>query len=161
MSFDEHTKKNYFDTLDDNGNKTQSVQVWASEHPELQQACIKNQICLNSPPYKFQYQLLPTIRQNGPTCGLVALCMALNGHIQQEELLFFARHMGFTNNGEMFSCRNMMQLTKRILSSNEGYRDVVVELQQGDLCSIKTEKRLLQGSLMLVPYPFQCHFYFN
>ncbi|GBP68231.1 UPF0692 protein CG33108 [Eumeta japonica] len=72
---------------------------WASDFVELREACRKNKICMEIEPYKFVYRHFESILQIGPTCGLVALSMMLNGKVSIDELLRLAKAKGYSNNG--------------------------------------------------------------
>lgn len=126
---------------------------WALQS-ELREACIKNKLCLETLPFIFKYNSFDSILQEGPTCGLVALSMLLRGKKSPSEVLTIAKQNGFTNNGEMFSCKNMVKLAKIILDELE-VEDYRIELKNGMLLEENIVERLLEGSLLLVPYPFQ------
>lgn len=126
---------------------------WAANYPDLQQACINNGICLLSTPHQYQYQTFKTIIQEGPTCGLVALTMMLKEDLKVNEVLEIARKKGYTNNGEMFSCKDMMNLII-IMSSICNTNNLKIELRKGELCSNFIINKLLNKCLLLVPYPF-------
>lgn len=128
--------------------------AWASEHRELREACIKSKICQNSPPFTYKYKYFESISQIGPTCGLVALSMLVNGAVKPDELLSIAKFKGYTSNGEMFSCKQMVKLAEEVFSLVD-IENVRCELQCGTLFSPETIQRLNNGAVMLVPYPFQ------
>lgn len=127
---------------------------WASEYPELREACVKNGVCINKAPFNYKYKWFESILQIGPTCGLVALSMLVNGEATPEELLSIAKLEGFTSNGEMFSCKNMVKLAEKVHSLAE-IDNVTCILKHGGLFSTETVERLLKGAVLLVPYPFQ------
>lgn len=128
--------------------------AWASEHHELREACIKSNICHDRAPFSYKYRYFESIPQIGPTCGLVALSMLVNGKATPDELLSIAKSKGYTSNGEMFSCKQMDKLAEEALSLAE-IENVNCELRYGCLCNSETVKRLLNGAVMLVPYPFK------
>lgn len=92
----------------------------------------------------------PSIVQDGPVCGLVALCMA--GHqlgstdIAVDEILTKAKYLGFTNNGEMFSAADMCTLAETLYTC------------RAKLVSEKSERwdqvidALLRNKPVLIPY---------
>ena len=127
--------------------------TWASDHEELREACARNQICYENPPFKYKYKYFKSIKQIGPTCGLVALSMSVNGAVSPEELLSIAKLEGFTSNGEMFSCKQMVKLTEKVHSLAE-IENVSCMLKRGGLFSSETIERLINGAVLLVPYPF-------
>ncbi|XP_013785096.1 UPF0692 protein C19orf54 homolog [Limulus polyphemus] len=98
----------------------------------------------------FYQQVYPVLQQ-GPMCGIVALCMAnqiLNSQdsISVDKVLFQAQHKGFTKQGEMFSARNMAVLAEDVLKCNadvweNGLSDTVAVLHH-----------LAEGWPILVPY---------
>lgn len=130
--------------------------TWASEHPELREACFKNRICYEKPPFSYKYRYFESIMQIGPTCGLVALSMAVNGEASPDELLSIAKLKGYTSNGEMFSCKNMVKLTEKAFSLAE-IEGVSCTLKKGGLYSSETIERLLSGAVLLVPYDADCN----
>lgn len=126
---------------------------WATEYPELREACLKNNICLNGPPAEFRYKHFESIQQVGPTCGLVALSMMLNGVLPAAEILNIAKSERYTNNGEMFSCKAMLELAQKVLHLTN-VKGVNMSLHSNGLYSDWVIKRLLGGTVVLVPYPF-------
>ncbi|XP_075983269.1 actin maturation protease [Anticarsia gemmatalis] len=133
-----------------------SICKWATEHPELWESCVKNNICVDKPPYKYKYKWFESILQIGPTCGLVALSMLVNGEATPDELLSIAKLQGFTSNGEMFSCKQMAKLAEKAHSLAE-IDNVRCLLKQGGLFSTDTVERLLNGAILLVPYDADCN----
>ncbi|XP_013193695.2 actin maturation protease [Amyelois transitella] len=123
---------------------------WALDH-ELSQACEKYHVCLNEAPFKYKYKHFESRIQVGPTCGLVALSMLCNDEITPEELLSIAKMEGYSNNGEMFSCENMIKLTEKVFNLTE-INNVKYELRRGGLFSKETIEKLLDGAVLLVPY---------
>ncbi|CAD0203735.1 unnamed protein product [Chrysodeixis includens] len=126
--------------------------AWASEHRELREACIKSKIFQDKPPHTYKYRYFESISQIGPTCGLVALSMLVNGAVNPNELLTIAKFKGYTNNGEMFSCKQMVKLAEDVFSLVDNMENVRCELQSGNLSSPETIKRLINGAVLLVPY---------
>ncbi|CAB3248650.1 unnamed protein product [Arctia plantaginis] len=132
------------------------ILLWASEHPELKDACVKNGMCLYKPPFKYKYKYFQSRMQIGPTCGLVAMSMLVNGEATPDELLSIAKLEGYTNNGEMFSCKQMVKLVEKVHSLTE-IGNIRCMLQQGGLFSSEIIERLLNGAILLVPYDADCN----
>lgn len=126
---------------------------WASEHPQLQEACAKNNLCLHDTPFRYRYKEFESILQVGPTCGLVALSMLVNGEVAADEILNITKLEGFTHNGEMFSCKYMSKLVEKVFSIVE-LDNVEYSVKNGGLFSKETVDKLLEGAVLLVPYPF-------
>ncbi|KAK3917291.1 UPF0692 protein C19orf54 [Frankliniella fusca] len=102
------------------------------------------------PPLLTVYQYLPSILQEGPQCGLVALAMAAaitRSSISVQVLLSEAQSRGFSYQGEMFSVDDMASLAQatlpgvsvKIIDGLQDNRDTVVH-------------SLAQGAILLVPY---------
>lgn len=91
--------------------------TWALEYPELQKACFLARVCEDRAPQHCQLRKVASILQEGPTCGLTALSMLLNGAPNPTELLQLAKQLGYTNNGEMFSAQNLFKLICDALNS--------------------------------------------
>ncbi|XP_053613718.1 actin maturation protease [Plodia interpunctella] len=123
---------------------------WASDH-QLWEACAKYRVCLDKEPFRYKYKHFESKIQVGPTCGLVALSMLFNDEITPDKLLNIAKTEGYTNNGEMFSCKNMMKLTEKILYLAE-ISNVKYNLKNSGLCSKEIIEKLLEGAVLLVPY---------
>nr|CAH7765056.1 unnamed protein product [Callosobruchus chinensis] len=124
---------------------------WAELYPEIYKICHLFKLHEVSNPVKFSYKSLKELTQNGPQCGLVALAMCL-GRSDREtvnELYKTAKGLGYTYNGEMFSVQDMFHLASIFLS-----KDASASVHEGDLNSEQIKQFLLQGGLMLVPYPF-------
>lgn len=86
-------------------------------------------------------------------CGLVALSMASQvfpDTVDVSSLLEAARRQGFTSHGEMFSCDAMAKLAEEVITGVEASvrRDVLSS-------STTFTNILMQGDLILVPYPFK------
>lgn len=123
---------------------------WFADYPELMKMYTLygyNNLLL---PLRYKYTSIPYYKQDGPQCGLVALAMIMRKPTKEnvDDLFETAKKANFTNNGEMFSVKNMCELARMKL---EGYR---VELFKGDLCCDFIKEFLLSGGQMLVPYPF-------
>ncbi|XP_050332490.1 UPF0692 protein CG33108 [Bactrocera neohumeralis] len=149
--------------------------IWALEYPELQKACFLARVCEDSAPLHCQLHKVTTILQEGPTCGLTALSMLLNGAPNPRELLQIARKLHYTNNGEMFSAQNLFQLIRdTLISANTSVAEVIkttkaatnntsanerqtravahCELHQGPLDCVKVRSALEAGACIFVPY---------
>ncbi|XP_072464355.1 actin maturation protease isoform X3 [Notamacropus eugenii] len=97
---------------------------------------------------------VPSLIQEGPQCGLVALWMAgsllaLPQDIPLENIVAVALERGYTAQGEMFSAASMARLAKEVFGCQ-------VELLSGGLgepnrCHIL--QHLIAGFPLLVPYP--------
>ncbi|VVC87666.1 UPF0692 protein CG33108 [Leptidea sinapis] len=124
---------------------------WASPEPSLREACLINNVCLHQTPYKFSYKHYEPILQVGPTCGLVALSMLLKKLISPDELLNLAKAEGYSNNGEMLSCKNMAQLARKALNSAE-IENIRISVIEGGPNNKETLKALLNGSILMIAY---------
>lgn len=138
--------KRYFDP---------AVCTWALENEELRESCTRNKICHERSPFRYKYRYFKSIKQIGPTCGLVALSMSVNGVVSPEELLNIAKLEGFTSNGEMFSCKQMVKLAEKVYTLAE-IEHVSCTLKRGGLFSTDTIERLMNGAVLLVPYDADC-----
>lgn len=125
--------------------------AWASSDPELRIACIFGQVCTNKPPYRIKYTKFEPITQVGPTCGLVALSMVINGKVEPGDILNISKSEGYSSNGEMFSCNNMAKLAEKVFLS-AGIEDMSVTANIRSLFSPNTVDDLLNGAVLLVPY---------
>ncbi|XP_034833815.1 actin maturation protease [Maniola hyperantus] len=124
---------------------------WASHEPQLWEVCAKNSLCLHEAPFQYKYKHFESIMQIGPTCGLVALSMLLNGEVSPDELLNITKMEGYSNNGEMFSCKHMGQLAEKAISLAE-QDDINFFVKTGDLFSEEVILKLLNGAVLLVAY---------
>ncbi|XP_045776780.1 UPF0692 protein CG33108 [Maniola jurtina] len=124
---------------------------WASQEPQLWEVCAKNSLCLHAAPFQYKYKHFESIMQIGPTCGLVALSMLLNGEVSPDELLNITKMEGYSNNGEMFSCKDMGQLAEKAISLAE-LENINFFVKTGDLFSEEIILKLLNGAVLLVPY---------
>lgn len=158
--------------------------TWALEYPELQKACFLARVCEDKAPQHCQLRKVTSIIQEGPTCGLAALSMLLNGTPNPSELLQIAKELGYTNNGEIFSAQNLFQLICDTLKSANSYMAEVIktaktitndtsvtetvanecqnalaaaecELHQGPLDCVKVRSALQAGACIFVPYPLR------
>lgn len=125
---------------------------WDTKYPQLWEACAKFNVCVDEAPYKYSYRAFDSIIQVGPTCGLVALSMLMNGEVTPDKILTIARHEGFTCQGEMLSCKNLVILAEKVISLAEV--NLQCSLRFGGLFSEEIVEKLLNGAALLVPYPF-------
>ncbi|XP_023444690.1 actin maturation protease isoform X1 [Dasypus novemcinctus] len=96
---------------------------------------------------------LPSLIQEGPQCGLVALWMAGTllvppGGIPLESLVQVAKERGYTAQGEMFSVADMGKLAQEVLGCQ-------AELLCGGLGSPNRDRvlqHLIAGQPLLIPY---------
>ncbi|KOB65690.1 UPF0692 protein [Operophtera brumata] len=124
---------------------------WTSSDPELRRACIFESVCTDKPPYRIKYTKFTPITQVGPTCGLVALSMVINGKIAPDKILDISKSEGYSSNGEMFSCKNMAKLAGKVFGS-ASIEDINVRVNSRSLFSPETVESLLEGAVLLVPY---------
>ncbi|XP_055906386.1 actin maturation protease [Eupeodes corollae] len=143
---------------------------WADAWPELQKACFLCKVCTYAPPKACRYNNIPSILQKGPTCGLAALSMLLNGNPTAEELLKKAKQLNYTNNGEMFSAKNLFKLICDTLTDrdNDGSKTTTVttatvaggsempqfdcQMYEGQLNCAKVRDCLLNGACIFIAY---------
>lgn len=104
-------------------------------------------------PEELGYKHVNPMIQEGPTCGLVALCMIVSLIPRKwsiQELLEDAQALGFSRSGEMFSVDNMASFAKHVLGDY-----FTVELFSGGLAQRKDsiiDDLLNAKALYLVPY---------
>lgn len=125
---------------------------WAQSYPDLHKICTLFQMTELVNPIKFKYKMLQQFLQDGPQCGLIALAMCIGNPTKEsvEKLYVSAKNHSFTYNGEMFSVREMADLAKEHLPS-----ETEIEVHNGSLDSDFIQTFLLNGGIMLVPYPLQ------
>ncbi|XP_055606185.1 actin maturation protease [Uranotaenia lowii] len=129
--------------------------IWANQYPEIQKACYLRRVCQYARPKELRVQNVASILQVGPTCGLTALSMLFEGSPSTTTLLELAIGKGYSNNGEMFSARQLADLLAIGLQENchlVEYKPVTHTLQEGNLDSPENVANLRQGSIFLVPY---------
>lgn len=130
--------------------------TWATQYPEIQKACYLRRVCQFSPPKEMRVQNVPAILQTGPTCGLTALSMFFEGSPSAKAFLDMARARGYTNNGEMFSARQLNDLLAQGLENNRHlceYKTVShTMIAEGWLDDSSIRKQLQKGSIFVVPY---------
>uniref|UniRef100_A0A182XXQ1 Actin maturation protease n=1 Tax=Anopheles stephensi TaxID=30069 RepID=A0A182XXQ1_ANOST len=131
--------------------------AWATQYPEIQKACFLNRVCQYAPPRELRVQNVEPILQNGPTCGLTALSMIFDGAPSSKALLELAVARGYSNNGEMFSARQLNELFEQVLEENRHlveYKPVTHTLVGGWMDDPNIQVKLRLGAMFLVPYPF-------
>lgn len=79
--------------------------------------------------------------------------MLINGEVSPEEILNIAKLEGYTNNGEMFSVKNMGKLAEKVFSLAD-IENMKYDVKNGYLYSVETVEDLLNGAMIMVPYPF-------
>ncbi|XP_063831539.1 actin maturation protease [Ostrinia nubilalis] len=134
-----------------NSHEYSKLCEWAGEDPELQEACTKNNLGLHTVPFKHKYNKFKSILQVGPTCGLVALSMLVNGAVPPDEILNITKSEGYTYNGEMFSCKYMAKIVEKVFNL-ANIENVKCSVKIGGLFSPETIEKLLEGAVLLVPY---------
>nr|CAD7602331.1 unnamed protein product [Timema genevievae] len=105
---------------------------------------------LKEAPRILSYKYVAPILQDGPKCGLVALCMAsyFTPHpISVDHLYEVARLQGYTNLGEMFSVDFMAALVRHTFQPCPQ----VEILHQGLQDKENVLRHIQNGSLLLVP----------
>lgn len=127
---------------------------WASSIEELKTACQRHGVCLYAEPSIWRYTNFESILQVGPTCGLVALSMLLQKAMTPDNILKIAKYLGYTNNGEMFSVKNMFSLIEYVLKK-VNIDNLAVERCKQKIFDERVVQALIDGSVMLVPYPLK------
>ncbi|KAH1003193.1 hypothetical protein HUJ05_011133 [Dendroctonus ponderosae] len=118
---------------------------WAQPHPELHKVCtLFGRLELRAP-LAWRYRPLPSLLQQGPQCGLVALAMLSGAPV--DAIQAHAHAQGYTSQGELFSCDHMLELAQRFLRPPATCR-----LYSGRLDDAPIKRFLLQGGCLLVPY---------
>lgn len=125
------------------------TEQWFTRHTEIEKLYTLfgySQLCN---PLRYSYTPIPSYVQEGPQCGLVALAMIMQNATKEsvQDLLETAKAANFTYNGEMFSVQEMCLLAKTKLTDNK------VEVYCGNLNRKFVKEFLLNGGLILVPYP--------
>lgn len=124
-----------------------SVALWAHHQPDLQKACFFRRICETLPPKEYRLTPIVSQIQEGPTCGLTAISMLLGQTVAPTDLLRQAIKMEYTQNGEMFSATNMLNI---LLA--QAPNDIEAYLHDGVLSCDAIRNEMKVGSLLLVPY---------
>lgn len=126
---------------------------WAYKIPEVQRACLLAHVCQKTQPKYCRCKVnIKAITQNGPTCGLTALNMLSGGIPASDDLLRLAQEKKFTNHGEMFCARHLMELAVHIFGLID--HPVAIECFSGQLNCDRIKAELRNGACLLVAYPF-------
>lgn len=99
---------------------------WAVAHPDVQRAFYFANVCTVTAPVYCKYYDIEPITQVGPTCGLTALSMIFNGKPSADELLVYAKSRNYTNNGEMFSAENLLNIFNDFVTKVDGNKENAV-----------------------------------
>ncbi|XP_053695109.1 UPF0692 protein CG33108 [Sabethes cyaneus] len=129
--------------------------IWATQYPEIQKACYLRRVCQFAPPKELRVQNVTSILQMGPTCGLTALSMLFEGSPSTKNFLEMAVEKGYSNNGEMFSAKQLNDLLATALDDNRHlveYTPVTHALVGGDMDDPNIRMQLRLGSMFIVPY---------
>lgn len=127
---------------------------WAYKMPEVQRASELAHVCSSSKPKFVRIKTaIKSIIQNGPTCGLTALNMLTGGIPSTDEILVLAKRKKYTNHGEMFCTKNLMELAGNVFKSID--YPVSIECYSGELNCDRIKTELQNGACILVAYPFQ------
>lgn len=129
--------------------------LWAAQYPEVQKAAYLRRVCQFVPPKELRVQNVTPILQVGPTCGLTALSMLFEGAPSAKTLLDMAIEKGYSNNGEMFSAKQLNDLLSIALENNRHlveYKPVKHALLGGWVDDPGIKMQLRFGSIFLVPY---------
>lgn len=120
---------------------------WALDYPDLHKACTRFKYSDLLQPKTIIYKYLPSILQDGPQCGIVALAMCTKQPSKETVARIFqiAKESNFTNNGEIFSANDMVLLCKNFLKCK-------IELYDGALNCDNIVNFLRDGGTLLVPY---------
>lgn len=127
--------------------------AWAADISEIRQASRLAHVCTSTKPKYYRIkQNIKSIIQDGPTCGLTALTMLAGGRPTVSDILVFARRKNYTNHGEMFSAKNMCELTASVFTLIGISHNIDTYSGQLDCDHIKS--KLMNGACILVAYPF-------
>ncbi|CAG4931051.1 unnamed protein product [Parnassius apollo] len=77
--------------------------------------------------------------------------MFIGGEVTPDELLNITKMEGYSNNGEMLSCKDMAKLAEKAFSLAE-VDNISCTLKKDGLFSHETIQNLLNGAILLVPY---------
>lgn len=126
---------------------------WAYKMLEVQRACLLAHVCEKTQPKYCRCNVkIKAITQNGPTCGLIALNMLSGGIPAPDDLMRLAKEKKFTNHGEMFCTRHLMELAVHIFDLID--YPVAIECFSGQLNCDRIKTELRNGACLLVAYPF-------
>ncbi|XP_065166812.1 actin maturation protease [Atheta coriaria] len=122
--------------------------TWCSDYPDLQLVCRAHGRFELSDPDRYCIKIIPSVTQQGPQCGLVALamCTATPSKEKVAEIFTYANKEGMTNLGEMFSVDYMYSLAMRFIPES------TIEIHAGSLNVPKLVDFLMSGGTLLVPY---------
>lgn len=127
--------------------------AWAGDNTEVRGASCLAQVCTSSKPKYYRIkQNIKSVIQDGPTCGLTALTMLAGGRPAAADILVLARQKNYTNHGEMFSAKNMCELTGSVFTLLGVSHNIEIYSGQLDCEHIRT--KLMDGACILVAYPF-------
>lgn len=136
--------------------KTPVECLWAAAYPDVQKACCLAHICTAMEPKEYCIKLgIQSIIQEGPTCGMAALAMVAGMSASNvTDILHVAKEQTYTNHGEMFSARNMLQLGQHIFQTiAKDYVNIRLHLGQFNCDEIRCA--LKNGACIMIAYPFQ------
>ncbi|KAL7727820.1 hypothetical protein ACLKA6_019756 [Drosophila palustris] len=115
---------------------------WAADHAELQRGCFLSRVCQNAQPKACQYYDIASLLQVGPTCGLTALSMLLNGQPTAAELLENAAVRKYTINGEMFSAQYLYDV-HQMATEEEQLSQVILPVKEPlDLIRLSLDEKV-------------------
>ena len=138
-----------------NNNLELTFCTWA-QNPEVQRSCFFAGICINNPPKECVYLKVEPILQVGPTCGLVAASMLMQGKPSAGELLQQAIDLDYSNNGEMFSAKWLLTILNQNLpvssACSKNPANLKAYLDDGNLSSEYIKEKLRNHCMILVPY---------
>lgn len=122
--------------------------LWAYQFPEIQKACYFSRSRISCKPKSCVFYEIPSILQDGPTCGLTAVSMMLLGNPSPDEILKRAKSRNFTNFGEMFSTENLHKIIEEVVPNH-----IKSKVLDGSLDCMDFKDELIAGSIALVTYP--------
>ena len=150
------TSSRHFTRIANSNDVPLKVCLWAMEDLEVQKACFYSKICTSTSPKECVYLKVKPILQVGPTCGLVAIAMIMQGRPTAGDCMKQAQELHYTNNGEMFSAKWLLDILNRKIPSSlvcclhpEKLRSY---LYSGDLNTEFIKEKLKIHCLILVPY---------
>lgn len=123
--------------------------LWAEKYSDLYKTLKLFRPKHLANPIKYKYTPFESLLQDGPQCGLVALatCTSGNQNDNLKSIFEYAKQQGFTYNGEIFSVQYMADLAKKFLKNS------IINIYEGNVNSEKIKDFLLEGGLILIPYP--------
>jgi len=101
------------------------------------------------------YRHITPVIQKGPSCGLSALCMAIEqitgSAVSLLQVLHSAQQLNYTRQGEMFSAANLLSLAQHTVPTLQGrLLDNTTDVEKSMTGRIIDE--LVQGNVLLIPY---------